>query len=63
MSTSDDAALFEWIGQSVRVVEGDPRNIKVTTVTDFAVAEVLARGLPLPHHAATSPRPSPERRE
>ena len=39
---TDDAALCERLGQPVRVVPGNPRNIKVTTRDDFAYAEALA---------------------
>lgn len=39
---TDDAMLFERSGLPVRVVDGDPDNIKVTTSTDLALAEVLA---------------------
>jgi 2-C-methyl-D-erythritol 4-phosphate cytidylyltransferase len=47
VSTSDDAALFEWRGLPVRLIPGPARNIKVTTSVDLALAEVLARGLPV----------------
>jgi 2-C-methyl-D-erythritol 4-phosphate cytidylyltransferase len=40
--TTDDAALFEHYGLPVRVVEGDSRNLKVTTPVDLALAEILA---------------------
>ncbi len=39
---TDDAALVEALGATVRVVPGDPRNIKVTTAADFEVARALA---------------------
>ena len=48
ISTSDDAALFEREGWPVRVVEGDIRNLKVTTAADLAFAEALAYHLPRP---------------
>jgi 2-C-methyl-D-erythritol 4-phosphate cytidylyltransferase/2-C-methyl-D-erythritol 2,4-cyclodiphosphate synthase len=35
---TDDAALVEWMGQAVAVVEGDPTNVKLTTVEDIADA-------------------------
>jgi len=38
---TDDAALAEWCGQTVRMVAGDYRNIKITTPEDLAVAEAL----------------------
>ena len=40
-SATDDAWLIEHAGGSVRIVPGDPRNIKITTATDLRVAEVL----------------------
>jgi 2-C-methyl-D-erythritol 4-phosphate cytidylyltransferase len=45
---TDDAGLLERYGHEVRVVEGDPMNIKVTTTHDLVIAEALARRLPLP---------------
>jgi len=39
--TTDDAALVEMLGYQVRVFEGAPRNIKVTTAADLAVVEAL----------------------
>jgi 2-C-methyl-D-erythritol 4-phosphate cytidylyltransferase len=38
---TDDAALVEALGATVRVVLGDPRNIKITTPSDLALAEQL----------------------
>lgn len=38
---TDDAALVEAAGGRVVVVSGDPRNLKVTTVADLAVAAAL----------------------
>ena len=37
----DDAALLEWAGFSVRMVPGDPLNIKVTTKDDVLLAEAI----------------------
>jgi 2-C-methyl-D-erythritol 4-phosphate cytidylyltransferase len=42
-SATDDAALVEQAGGTVRVVEGDPRNVKVTTARDLELAEYFAR--------------------
>ena len=39
---TDDAALVEAVGATVRVVPGDPRNIKVTTPADLEIAQSLA---------------------
>jgi len=41
---TDEAALAEKAGHPVRVVEGNRRNIKVTTPDDLAIAEALMAG-------------------
>jgi 2-C-methyl-D-erythritol 4-phosphate cytidylyltransferase len=41
---TDDAALVEALGAAVRVVPGDPRNLKITTPADLDLAERLLRG-------------------
>jgi len=45
-AATDDAALCERLGYPVRVVAGSPRNIKITTAEDFALAEALAAEVP-----------------
>ena len=40
---TDDAALVERLGHPVRVYPGSPRNLKVTTPEDLALAEALLR--------------------
>lgn len=40
-SATDDAALIEQMGHRVRLVPGDPRNIKITTPADLALAEAV----------------------
>jgi 2-C-methyl-D-erythritol 4-phosphate cytidylyltransferase len=40
---TDDAALVERTGVPVRLVPDSPRNLKVTTAEDLALAELLAR--------------------
>lgn len=40
---TDDAALVERLGVAVRIIPGDDRNVKITTVHDVAVAEALLR--------------------
>jgi 2-C-methyl-D-erythritol 4-phosphate cytidylyltransferase len=40
---TDDAALVERLGVPVRVVEGPPTNLKITTAADLAFAEALLR--------------------
>lgn len=36
---TDEAALVERMGQEIAIVEGDPRNIKITTPEDIRIAE------------------------
>jgi 2-C-methyl-D-erythritol 4-phosphate cytidylyltransferase len=43
-SATDDAALVEALGVAVHLVPDSPRNLKVTTPDDFALAELMARG-------------------
>lgn len=38
---TDDAALVERLGMRVRVIPGDPTNIKITTAADLKIAEAL----------------------
>ncbi len=38
---TDDASLVERIGKKVSVVQGDPKNIKITTPLDLRLAEAL----------------------
>jgi 2-C-methyl-D-erythritol 4-phosphate cytidylyltransferase len=38
---TDDAGLVEAAGHHVRVVTGDPRNLKITTPADLVLAEAL----------------------
>lgn len=47
-SATDDAALVEAAGQAVRVVPGDPRNLKITTPADLAFAAAVIKTLPKP---------------
>jgi len=42
-AATDDAALVERLGYSVRVYPGSPRNLKVTTPEDLALAGALLR--------------------
>jgi len=39
---TDDAGLLEDLGATVRVVPGDPRNVKVTTPADLEIVQALA---------------------
>jgi 2-C-methyl-D-erythritol 4-phosphate cytidylyltransferase len=39
---TDDAALVEALGRRVKVFPGSPRNLKVTTAADLALAQALA---------------------
>jgi len=40
---TDEAALVERTGHPVRLVDGDPRNVKITTAEDLIVAEAIAQ--------------------
>jgi 2-C-methyl-D-erythritol 4-phosphate cytidylyltransferase/2-C-methyl-D-erythritol 2,4-cyclodiphosphate synthase len=46
VEVTDEARLVELAGYPVKVVEGDPRNIKITTPEDLAVAERMLGPLP-----------------
>jgi 2-C-methyl-D-erythritol 4-phosphate cytidylyltransferase len=39
---TDDAGLFERVGARVRVVEGDPENLKITRPLDLEMARLIA---------------------
>ena len=41
VEVTDDCAAVERMGMSVKIVEGDERNIKVTTPLDLKIAEML----------------------
>ena len=41
---TDDCSAVELMGMSVKIVEGDERNIKVTTPLDLAIAKLLLEG-------------------
>lgn len=41
VEATDEAALAERAGYRVRLVEGDPRNLKITTEADLAIARAL----------------------
>ena len=43
LEATDDSALVERLGATVSIVEGDARNIKITTAQDFALAEVIVQ--------------------
>lgn len=40
-SVTDDCALYEWGGEVVRMIEGNPHNIKLTTPEDICIAEAI----------------------
>lgn len=40
---TDDATVFEAAGGSLRLVEGEPTNLKITTRDDLAVAESILK--------------------
>ncbi len=43
---TDDCSAVENMGMSVKIVEGDERNIKITTPMDLKIAELLLEELP-----------------
>lgn len=43
---TDEAALVERAGHAVHLVDGDPRNVKITTADDMDLAERLLNGAP-----------------
>jgi 2-C-methyl-D-erythritol 4-phosphate cytidylyltransferase/2-C-methyl-D-erythritol 2,4-cyclodiphosphate synthase len=45
---TDEAALAEAAGFPVRIVAGEPTNVKITTMTDLRVAEAIAGGTGAP---------------
>jgi 2-C-methyl-D-erythritol 4-phosphate cytidylyltransferase/2-C-methyl-D-erythritol 2,4-cyclodiphosphate synthase len=44
LEATDEAALVERSGYPVQLVDGDPRNLKITTADDLAIAERFLRG-------------------
>jgi 2-C-methyl-D-erythritol 4-phosphate cytidylyltransferase len=40
-SLTDESALVEQLGKRVSIVEGSPRNIKITTAEDLAIAKAI----------------------
>jgi 2-C-methyl-D-erythritol 4-phosphate cytidylyltransferase len=44
VQVTDDAALLELAGETVRVIPGDPQNFKITTLMDLATAEARMGG-------------------
>ena len=44
-AVTDDASAVEYMGMTVKIVEGDERNIKVTTPMDLKIAEMLLEEL------------------
>jgi 2-C-methyl-D-erythritol 4-phosphate cytidylyltransferase len=40
---TDDAALLEWAGGTVKIVSGDIRNFKITTPEDLQLAEAILK--------------------
>ena len=44
-AVTDDCSAVERMGMSVKIVEGDERNLKITTPMDLAVARMLLEGV------------------
>ena len=40
-SATDESVLVEQLGHPISVIDGSPRNIKITTVEDLAIAEAM----------------------
>lgn len=40
---TDDASLVEWLGKPVQMVEGNPKNIKITYPQDLELAHILLK--------------------
>lgn len=45
LAGTDEASLVRALGREVRVVAGDPQNLKITTREDLAVAEIWLQGV------------------
>ena len=45
VEVTDDCSAVERIGMSVRIVEGDERNIKITTPRDLKIAKLFLEEL------------------
>jgi len=43
-SYTDDAMVVEALGEQIRLVDGNPENIKITSPKDLLIAEVLLKG-------------------
>lgn len=56
-AATDDAAMIEATGEKVVVVQGDPRNVKITTRSDLALAAAVIDSLPKPKPKATGRGP------
>jgi len=50
--TTDDASVIERLGEPVLVVEGDPRNLKITSPDDLVLARAIMNLAPPPDRAA-----------
>ncbi len=51
---TDDAQLVEAIGHSVRVVDGSPFNLKITTAPDLRLASAILQAMPRPRQEGPS---------
>jgi 2-C-methyl-D-erythritol 4-phosphate cytidylyltransferase len=49
---TDDAQLVEAVGQSCRIVDGSPYNLKITTAADLRLASAILQVLPKPKRDA-----------
>ncbi len=55
---TDDTAVHEWAGHTVRVIEGERTNFKFTTPDDFLLAEALLRAREAGGATTEAPAPS-----
>ena len=46
LAITDDCSAVEHMGMSVKIVDGDERNIKITTPMDLKIAEMILEEMP-----------------
>ena len=63
LDATDEAALAERAGHAVRLVEGEPSNIKITTPDDMPLADAIARSLGGPSAGPFKGGETPDRKD
>ena len=48
LEVTDDATLIENIGGSVKIIKGEPQNLKITTPNDLDIANYILNSMNLP---------------